>query len=237
MEKNQESTAKADYVSASADADVLRLGAREAGAGAGGHAASVALRAIVGLVAGDFQFEQSAGGDVEFEASAAAVNDGSGRDGQGAFLFYDADGFARGAAGGPHVFDHQNAFAGLQLEATAQSHLAGAITFNEKRADAESAGDFVADNQAAERGGDDAGHGVILETLGEGAAELFGMLRMLQDERALDVRGAVASAGKLEMPGADGTYLFEQLQDFFALHRTPSGVCLCACGSTGSQSR
>jgi hypothetical protein len=47
----------------------------------------------------------------------------------------------------------------------------------------------------------------------------------------------VASAGKLEMPGADGTYLFEQLQDFFALHRTPSGVCLCACGSTGSQSR
>jgi hypothetical protein len=29
--------------------------------------------------------------------------------------------------------------------------------------------------------------------------------------------------------------LFEQLENFVALHRTPSGVC--ACGGTGSQSR
>jgi hypothetical protein len=34
---------------------------------------------------------------------------------------------------------------------------------------------------------------------------------------------------------ADGSYLLEQLQNFVALHRTPSGVC--ACGGTGSQSR
>ena len=193
--KNQESTAKADYVSASADADVLRLGAREAGAGAGGHSSGVALGAIVGLVAGDFQFEQGAGGDVELEASAAAINDGAGGDGQGAFLFYDADGFARGAAGGPHVFDDQDAFAGLQLEAATQSHLAGAITFDEKRADTEGARDFMADNYAAKRGRDDAGNRVILEEFGESAAELFGVLRMLQHERALDVGGAVASAG------------------------------------------
>src|SRR5271163_1173056 len=98
------------------DDDALRMGARKAGAGAGGHAAGVALRAIVGLVAGDVHFEQGAGGDVELEASAAAIDDGAGSDGQGAFLFYDADGFARGAASGPHVFDNQNAFAGLQLE-------------------------------------------------------------------------------------------------------------------------
>src|SRR5271154_177675 len=83
----------------------LRMGAREAGAGAGGHASGVALRAIVGLVAGDVHFEQGAGGDVELEASAAAVNNGSGGYGQAAFLFYYADGFARGAAGGPDVFD------------------------------------------------------------------------------------------------------------------------------------
>src|SRR5271154_4096427 len=156
----------------------LRMGAREAGAGAGGHAAGVALGAIVGLVAGDVHFEQGAGGDVEFEASTAAVNDGAGGYCEAAFLFYYADGFARGAAGSPDVFDYQDTFAGLQLEAAAQSHLAGAIAFDEKRADPESAGYFVADDQAAERGGDDAGDGVIFEAFGEGAAELFGMLRM-----------------------------------------------------------
>src|SRR5271154_7109129 len=83
----------------------LGLGTREAGAGAGGHAAGVALRTIVGLVAGDVHFEQGAGGDVQLEASAAAVNDGSCGDCQAAFLFYDADSFACGAAGGPDVFD------------------------------------------------------------------------------------------------------------------------------------
>src|SRR5271155_918509 len=95
------------------DDDALRMGARKAGAGAGGHAAGVALRTIVGLVTGDVHFEQGAGGNVEFEASAAAVNDGSCGDCQAAFLFYDADSFARGAAGGPDVFDYQDTFAGL----------------------------------------------------------------------------------------------------------------------------
>jgi hypothetical protein len=37
----------------------------------------------------------------------------------------------------------------------------------------------------------------------------------------LNVRSAVASAGKLEVAGADCAYLFEELQNFFALH----GVC------------
>src|SRR5271154_2252656 len=103
----------------------LGLGTREAGAGAGGHAAGVTLRAIVGLVAGDVHFEQGAGGDVEFEASAAAVDDGAGGYRQAAFLFDYADGFAGGAACGPDVFDDEDAFTGLQLEAAAQRHLAG----------------------------------------------------------------------------------------------------------------
>src|SRR5580693_7113982 len=55
------------------DDEALPLAAREAGAGAGGHPSGVALRAIVGLVAGHFHFEQSAGSDVEFEAPAAAI--------------------------------------------------------------------------------------------------------------------------------------------------------------------
>ena len=48
-------------------------------------------RAIVGLVAGHFHFKSTAreaGGDVEFEASAAAINDGAGGYGQAAFHLF-----------------------------------------------------------------------------------------------------------------------------------------------------
>ena len=76
----------------------------------------------------------------------------------------------------------------------------------------------MADDQPAERGGDDTGDGVVFETIGERAAELFGMLWMLQYERALDVGAAVASAGKLKVSRADGAYLFEEFENFVALH-------------------
>src|SRR5579863_2745730 len=109
----------------------LHLRAEEAGAGARGHAAGAAQGAIVGLVAGYVQLKEGAGGDVEFEAASAAVNDGSGGDGEAAFLFDDADGFARGAASGPDVVANQNAFAGLQFESAAQRHLSGAVAFDE----------------------------------------------------------------------------------------------------------
>ena len=108
----------------------LHLGAREAGAGTSGHAASAAERAIIGLVAGDIQFEKRARGNVEFDLAAAAVNDRSGGDREAAFLFDDTDGFASGAAGRPDVFDYQNALARLQFESAAQCHLAGAVTFD-----------------------------------------------------------------------------------------------------------
>ncbi len=60
---------------------------------------------------------------------------------------------------------------GVKLEAAAQGHLAGAVAFDEESANAESAGDFVSDDYAAERGRDDTGEFVIAENFGEGAAE------------------------------------------------------------------
>jgi hypothetical protein len=173
----------------------LHLRAGEAGAGASGHAAGAAEWAIIRLVAGNVQFEEGAGGDVEFEAAAAAVNDGSGGYREAAFLFDNADGFARRAAGGPNVFDHQNAFTGFQFESAAQSHLAGAVAFDEQRANAQSASYFVADDDAAECGRNDASDGVVLEAIRERLAQLIGALGMLEDESALDVGGAVASTG------------------------------------------
>jgi hypothetical protein len=106
MAKIEKRNWKFGAVRYSAGAEPLWFAARKAGAGAGCHAAGVALGAIVGLVAGHFHFEQSAGGHVEFEAPAAAVNDGTGGYGEATFLFYNADGFARGTAGGPDIFDN-----------------------------------------------------------------------------------------------------------------------------------
>jgi hypothetical protein len=59
---------------------------------------------------------------------------------------------------------------------------------------------------------------MFLEKVGERAAQLFSVLRMFEDERTLDVGGAVASAGKFEVAGADGAYLFEKFYNFFAVH-------------------
>jgi hypothetical protein len=40
---------------------------------------------------------------------------------------------------------------------------------------------------------------------------LFGVLRMFENQSALDVGAAMASAGKLEVAGADRAHLFEEL--------------------------
>jgi hypothetical protein len=201
----------------------LHLGAGETGAGASGDTTCAAERAIIGLVAGNVQFKERASGNVEFEPATAAVNDSSGGDGEAAFLFDDADRLACGTASGPHVFDYQNAFAGLQFESAAQCHLAGAVAFNEQRADIQRTSDFVADNDAAECGRNDAGYAVIFEALSEGVSELFGALGMLEDKSTLDVGAAVASAGKFEVAGANGAHLFEELENFVALHGSLSG--------------
>src|SRR5580700_817126 len=194
------------------------MNAGEAGAGARGHAAGAALGAFVGLEAGYVQFNERAGGDIEFEAPAAAVDQGAGCDGEAAFLLDDANRFARGTACGPNVLDDEDAFAGLQLEAAAEGHLAGAVALDEERADTESACHFMSNDHAAESGRNDARHGMIAENFRERAAQRFGVRRKLQHERALDIRGAVASAGELEVALADGADLFEQLENFFAFH-------------------
>jgi hypothetical protein len=186
------------------------MGAGEAGAGARGHTAGATLGAFVGLVAGDVQFDEGAGGDVEFETAAAAIDQRARGHGEAAFLFDDADGFARGAACGPDVFNYQDALARVQFETATKGHLAGAIAFDEEGANAESASDFVADNDAAESGRNDTSNRVVTENFGQRAAERFGVLGELQHERALDVCAAVTAAREFEVALADGTYLLEE---------------------------
>jgi hypothetical protein len=59
---------------------------------------------------------------------------------------------------------------------------------------------------------------MFLKKVGERAAQLFSVLRMFENQRALDVSGAVTSAGKFEVAGADRAYLFEKFYNFFAVH-------------------
>ena len=88
---------------------------------------------------------------------------------------------------------------------------AGTVAFDEQRAHAEGARDFVAGQNSTQRRGDNAGDGKVPEKIRQSAAERFRMLRMFENQRALDVRSAVASAGKLEVAGADCAHLFKEL--------------------------
>jgi hypothetical protein len=76
----------------------------------------------------------------------------------------------------------------------------------------------VSDNDATESGRNDACNGVIAENFSKSAAQRFGVLWELQHQRALDVRGAVAAARKLEVALANGAYLLEERQDVVAFH-------------------
>jgi hypothetical protein len=89
--------------------------------------------------------------------------------------------------------------------------LTGTIAFDEERTNAEGARDFIAGENSSQRGRDNAGDGKVPEKIRESAAQCFRVLRMLENQRALDVRSAVASAGKLEVASANCAYLFEEL--------------------------
>lgn len=193
--------------------------AKKAGAGTRGRAAGAAKRTFVGLVARDIHIEQSACGDGQFHAAAAAVNQCSCSDDDAAFFLDDADGFAGRASRGPNVFDDKDTLRGLKFKAAAEGHVAGAVAFDEERAHTQGARHLVADQNPAESRGNNATDGVLFEKVRKGAAELFRLQWMLEDERALKIGVAVAAARKLKMTLADASYLFEKLDDFFTFHR------------------
>jgi hypothetical protein len=101
---------------------------------------------------------------------------------------------SRAASGGDDVFYYYGGFTGMDCEASAQYHFGGGgVAFGEEKTGSESAGDFVADNQAANSGRD---HDVNLcEVRGQLAAEFLGDGRMLEDERALHVFVGMKTAG------------------------------------------
>ena len=89
----------------------------------------------------------------EVGAASAAIDDGTGSQHCNSGGLQGFNYVARAAAGGHDVFNHDGRFAGVHSETAAQNHLAGGgISFREEESRAESAGDFVTDDEAADGG-------------------------------------------------------------------------------------
>ena len=136
-------------------------------------------------------------------AAAAAVDDGAGSQDLAASRAQNLDNVGGAAAGGDHVFHHHRRFAGRHFETPAQRHLSGGgIAFREEEARSQRARHLMADDEAAQGWGDDQvdfpGR-QRADFLGQRPAQPFRGGRMLQHQRALQVLGAVQTAGKAEV--------------------------------------
>ena len=176
-----------------------------------------AERALLRLPGGHLHGHQGHAGHADVGQSTAAVDDGCGGEDFGAEGVEEVDDFFGTAAGGDNVFDDDATLAGLDGKATAQGHFAVGVSFGENAPRSQGAGHLMADHQAAHGGGDDggglgcAGPGIgrpisgQVEFPGDGLAERFGVSRMLQDEGALEVFGAMQAAGKSKVAFEIGT--------------------------------
>ena len=156
-------------------------------------------------------------------AAATPVDDGAGRQNLGARRAQRFDHFTRAAAGGDHILHHCGPFSGSHRESSPQRHLLGGrVPLGENEARAHRPGYLVADDQAPQGGRDDqvrgAGHQRAQEVR-QHPAQLDGCRGMLQHQRALEVLGAVQSAGEPEMALEVGAGGSEQLQDGVGLRR------------------
>jgi hypothetical protein len=171
-------------------------------------------------------------------SAVAAVDDGGGGEDLDAGRMEESDNLSGAASGGDDVFDDDGTFAGGEGEAAAEGHGGVSGAFGEEEPGVEGSGDLVADDEASDGwGGDelDGGVGVLLLLLvvvggggwlsrdvledeaGEAAAEVFGVLRVLEDEGALEVFGAVQTAGEAEVAAEVGAGGVEEVEDVFAL--------------------
>ena len=104
----------------------------------------------------------------------------------------------RRAACRHHVFDHEDAVAGRKGE-TAPQRQRAILAFCEDGTNAERSTDFLADDDAAERGGQDNAGVEGAYALRNGRAARLRVSRMLQHERALKITGAVQSGCQPEV--------------------------------------
>ena len=156
-------------------------------------------RTLFGFPRGDLHFAKGDAGYTDGGLSGGTIDDRTGGENVSAGGLKALDDFAGRASGGDDVLNDDAALAGSNREAPAERHFSFAVAFGEDETDAEGAGDFVSDDDAAEgRRNDCLGRPISGQRkgLGEFAAERFGVLRMRQDEGALKVFGRVKAGRK-----------------------------------------
>jgi hypothetical protein len=129
----------------------------------------------------------------------------------------DLDGLLHATALGDDVLDDEDLLAGNDLEPTPQGEPA-VLFLGEDEADAELAGDFLADNKAAHGRGNHGDSVEAADLVGEGLTEPFDGGHVLEGEGALEVLPTVEAAAQDEMAFQQRAGVAEDLQGFSARH-------------------
>ena len=153
--------------------------------------------------------------------AAAAIDDRTGPDHDRARGPRHVHRLSRRAAGRDDVFDDEDPFTGVEREPAPQRQRA-VLALREDRADAESAADFLADHDPAERGRQHRLRAERSDDRAKRGAERLGLAWMLQHERALQIAGAVQSGRQTEVPFEKSAGLSKNCQNFGFSHRFAS---------------
>ena len=182
-------------------------------------------RAIFGLVAINFELDESVGLDRKFDGTATAIDERSSSNDAATRFLDNVNGFFGGPACGPNILNDEDVLVRLNGKAATKGHDAAAVSFDEKSGDTstdsvvrrrQGTGHLLADDHAAEGGGDHEVDASVRKKSGESVTEFFGEAGVLENESALNVGVAVTAAGKLEVAVADGPGGFEETEQMFA---------------------
>ena len=143
------------------------------------------------------------------------------------------DDLARRAAGGDHVLDDQASLARGEGEAPAQAHHA-VLALAEQRARAEGARDLVRDEDAADRGREHRAGASGGQARGQGAPERLRVLRVLEDERRLQIDVRVEPRREPEVAAQQRARLLVEVERLPLGHAAPSSRTMAAAAAAGS---
>jgi hypothetical protein len=152
------------------------------------------------LVPGDHvERRESKAGHAEIDSSAAAVDDACCAGDLGARSFEDVYYLCGTPASSNDIFDNQRPLTGTHVKSPAEGHMPRyGIALSEDKPRLQRPRDFVADDQAANRGRYYNIDGCV-DSGSEFLGQLLSGLRILKHEGALQVLGAVKAAGQAKV--------------------------------------
>lgn len=149
---------------------------------------------------------------------AATIDDGAGTDDGRACMLCHFHGFASRACRRDHILNDKDLVLRREAEAAAQCQ-PSLVSLRERRPHVQGAADLLTDHDPSERWREHAGGAPGADARPQRGADGFGIARMLQDERALQVAGAVQTRGEPEMSFQQRAGTAKQAQEVGFSHR------------------